>query len=321
MPARIALALGSGGARGYAHIGVINELRERGHQIVSVAGSSMGAIVGGAFAAGQLDGFTDWVLGLSQGAVLRQVDPTLTRAGVIRAERVLARMAEFVGDRRIEDLPIRFTAVAVDLLAGREVWLDEGPLDRAIRASIGIPGVITPAAVNGRLLVDGGVLNPVPVAAIAACHADLVVAVSLQGSRSRHAAATPTRESADRRPATEWWDHFRANAEEVLSSETIAAFAQRLRSRRPGATPSPQVGDADSEPLPSIGILEVLSLSLDASQSALTRYSLVAHAPDVLITVPKDACRTADFHKAAELIDLGRDLARQALDQAHLENA
>jgi NTE family protein len=121
MPARIALALGSGGARGYAHIGVINELRERGHQIVSVAGSSMGAIVGGAFAAGQLDGFTDWVLGLSQSAVLRQVDPTLTRAGVIRAERVLARMAEFVGDRRIEDLPIRFTAVAVDLLAGREV--------------------------------------------------------------------------------------------------------------------------------------------------------------------------------------------------------
>jgi NTE family protein len=196
MPARIALALGSGGA----HIGVINELRERGHQIVSVAGSSMGAIVGGVFAAGQLDGFTDWVLGLSQGAVLRQVDPTLTRAGVIRAERVLARMVEFVGDRRIEDLPIRFTAVAVGLLAGREVWLDEGPLDRAIRASIGIPGVITPAAVNGRLLVDGGVLNPVPVAAIAACHADLVVAVSLQGP-----AQPPCRGDADpreRRPPT-----------------------------------------------------------------------------------------------------------------------
>jgi len=321
MPARIALALGSGGARGYAHIGVINELRERGHQIVSVAGSSMGAIVGGAFAAGQLDGFTDWVLGLSQGAVLRQVDPTLTRAGVIRAERVLARMAEFVGDRRIEDLPIRFTAVAVDMLAGREVWLDEGPLDRAIRASIGIPGVITPAAVNGRLLVDGGVLNPVPVAAIAACHADLVVAVSLHGQPTRHAAASPARESADHRPAAEWWDHFRASAAEVLSSDTAAALAPRRTLRRPGATPSQQAGDIDSGSLPSIGMLEVLSLSLDASQSALTRYSLAAHVADVLITVPKDACRTADFHKAAELIDLGRDLARQALDQAHLEKA
>lgn len=202
MPARIALALGSGGARGYAHIGVIKELRERGHQIVSVAGSSMGALVGGVFAAGELDGFTGWVLGLSQGAVLRQVDPTLTRAGMIRAERVLARMAEFVGERKIEDLPIQFAAVAVDLLAGREAWLDHGPLDRAIRASISIPGVITPAAVNGRLLVDGGVLNPVPVAPVAACHADLVVAVSLQGPRSRHAAAT--RESVDRRPVAEW---------------------------------------------------------------------------------------------------------------------
>lgn len=320
MPVRIALALGSGGARGYAHIGVINELQDREYQIVSIAGSSMGAIVGGAFAAGQLDGFTKWVLGLSQGAVLRQVDPTLTKAGVIRAERVLARMADFVGDRRIEDLPLRFTAVAVDLLAGREVWLDEGPLDRAIRASIGIPGVITPVAVNGRLLVDGGVLNPVPVAAIAACHADLVVAVSLQGQRSRHAAATPTRESAEHRPATEWWDHFRANAAEVLSSETVAALAQRLKLRRPGAEASPPADDTDSQPLPSISMFEVLSLSLDASQSALTRYSLAAHAPDVLITVPKDACRTADFHKAAELIDLGRDLARQALDQAHLED-
>ena len=318
MPARIALALGSGGARGYAHIGVINELRERGHQIVSVAGSSMGAVVGGVFAADRLDGFTDWVLGLSQGAVLRQVDPTLTRAGMIRAERVLARMAEFVGERRIEDLPIPFTAVAVDLLTGREVWLDHGPLDRAIRASISIPGLITPAALNGRLLVDGGVLNPVPVAPVAACHADLVVAVSLNGPRAHHAVTTPTRESADHRPAAEWRDRFRASAAEVLSSDTAAAFAPRLTSRRLRATPSPQ---ADDVALSSIGMLEVLSLSLDASQSALTRYSLAAHVPDVLITVPKDACRTADFHRAAELIDLGRDLACEALGQAHLEKS
>lgn len=313
MPARIALALGSGGARGYAHIGVINELQERGHQIVSVAGSSMGAVVGGVFAAGELDAYTDWVLGLSQRAVLRQLDPSLTSAGVIRADRVLARMVEIVGDRRIEDLPVRFTAVAVDLLASREVWLDEGPLDRAIRASIGIPGVITPAAVNGRLLVDGGVLNPVPVAATASSHADLVVAVSLQGQRSRHAGATPTRESADRRPAAEWLDRFRANAAEALSSDAVAAIAQRLASLRPGAGAS---GHDDTEQLPAVGMLEVLSLALDASQSALTRYCLAAHAPDILITVPKDACRTLDFHKAAELIDLGRDLARAALDGA-----
>jgi NTE family protein len=318
MPVRIALALGSGGARGYAHIGVINELEGRGHQIVSVAGSSMGAVVGGMFAAGQLDSYTQWVLGLSQRGVLRQLDPSLTSAGVIRAERVLASMVELIGDRRIEDLPVRFTAVAVDLLASREVWLDAGPLDRAIRASIGIPGVVTPVAVNGRLLVDGGVLNPVPVAATAASQADLVVAVSLQGQRRRPVAAVPKRESADHRPAAEWWGRFRSNAAEMLSSDALDALAQRLSALRPG-TAHQRTDDADPESLPAVHMGEVLNLSSDAAQGALARYCLAAQPPDVLVTVPRDACRIFDFHRAEELIDLGRNLAREALDQARLE--
>jgi NTE family protein len=323
MSLRVALALGSGGARGYAHIGVINELQERGHEIVAVAGSSMGALVGGVFAAGELPAYTEWVLGLSQRSLLRQMDPALASGGVMRAERVLSSMSELVGDRRIENLPIRYTAVAVDLLAGREVWLDEGPLDRAIRASIGIPGVIAPAVVNGRILVDGGVLNPVPVAATATARADLVVAVSLQGPRSRQPFAAPTRESTDRRPVAEWWERFRSNAAGILSSDAVEAVAQRLPVRRSApdaAEPEPAVTpDADTaaggDALPTMGMREVVSLSLDAAQGALTRYSLAAHAPDLLITVPKDACRTLDFHRAAELIDLGRALARDALDR------
>lgn len=320
MPARVALALGSGGARGYAHIGVIQELQARGHEIVAVAGSSMGALVGGVFAAGELDAYTAWVLGLSQRAILRQMDPALTAGGVIRADRVLASMAELVGDRRIEELPIRYTAVAVDLLAGREVWLDQGPLDRAIRASIGIPGVITPTVVNGRVLVDGGVLNPVPVAATAASHADVVVAVSLQGPRGRQASMAPARESADRKPVAEWWDRFRRNAAGMISSDAVDALAQRLGALRPASGVTTQVDEGD-ESMPSLGMRDVVSLSLDAAQSALTRYSLAAHAPDILITVPKDACRTLDFHRAAELVDLGRELARQALDQAQLDES
>ena len=318
MPVRTALALGSGGARGYAHIGVINALQDRGCQIVSVAGSSMGALVGGVFAAGQLDSFTEWVLGLSRRGVLRQVDPSHTTAGVIRAERVLASMAEFVGDRRIEDLPVRFTAVAVDLLAGREVWLAEGPLDRAIRASIGMPAVFTPVVINGRLYVDGGVLNPVPVAATAAANAELVVAVSLHGP-PRGRSATPGRESPDRRPAAEWWSHFRTNVAEVLGVDEVGGLMQHKGPTRPSTTgTSPEL---DSESLPAVGLLEVMTLSLDAAESALTRYSLAAHAPDVLITVPKDACRTADFHRAAELIDLGQELAGRALDRVPFEQA
>lgn len=319
MAAQIALALGSGGARGYAHIGVIRELEDRGHQIVSIAGSSMGAVVGGVCASGRLEEFTEWVLTLSQRGVVRQLDPSPGKGGMIRAERVVAQMVELMGDRRIEDLSTPFTAVAVDLLAGREVWLNEGPLDRAIRASIGIPGVITPTMVNGRLLVDGGVLNPVPVAATAASRADTVVAVSLQGQRGPHPGATPTSDTADRRPAPEWWERFMSNAAaQAPGSETIAALVQRLSAQRPGHSGERPDGGAESEPSPSLNMSEVMTLSLEAAQAALTRYSLAAHAPDILITVPKDVCRTFDFHMAADLIPLGRELASRALDAAEL---
>lgn len=318
MPARIALALGSGGARGYAHIGVINELQERGHEIVSVAGSSMGAVIGGSFAAGQLERYTEWVLGLSKRAVLQQVDPTLTSAGLVRAERVLVSMAELVGDRLIEELPIPFTAVAVDLLAGREVWLDKGPLDRAIRASIGIPGVITPAVVDGRIYVDGGVLNPVPVAPTASSDADVVVAVSMQGQRRTlpHEAA---RGRSGRRALSEWWERLGASAAELVGSDWTDVLASRGGSAqgRPASRSSTDEAPPE-EAYPSVRMVEIMGLSLEATQAALTRYALAAHAPDLLITVPKDACRTLDFHRAAELIDLGRQLAREALDAAPL---
>jgi len=306
---RIAVALGSGGARGYAHIGVINELEQRGYEIVSVAGSSMGALVGGAFAAGELAAYTDWVRGLSGRDVLRQLDPSLSSRGVIHAERVVNHVVELIGDRQIEDLHIRFTAVAVDLLAGREVWLDEGSLAGAIRASISIPGFITPAVVQGRLLVDGGVLDPVPVVATAAAGADMVVAVSLHGRGSGPgvpvadegiAATVDRRACFTERPGT-----FAASAR---------AAARAMIPRRPPQEPVPATGAAEGPAVPTVRMFETLSLSLEASQTALTRYCLAAYPPDVLISIPKNACRTMDFHRADEMIDLGRRLAEEALD-------
>ena len=157
-PKTVALILGSGGARGYAHIGAIQVLVERGYQVVAVAGTSMGALVGGLFAAGKLDAYTEWVTGLSQRDVIRLLDPALLGAGAFRAERLLARMSDLLDGALIEKLPIPYTAVATDIGARREVWFQSGPLDVAIRASIAIPGVITPIMVNGRLLVDGAVL-------------------------------------------------------------------------------------------------------------------------------------------------------------------
>ena len=178
---RVALSLGSGGARGYAHIGVINELRDRGHDVVGIAGSSMGALVGGLEAAGKLDEYTAWATSLTQRAVLRLLDPSLTSAGVLRADKILDAVREILGDAVIEDLAIPFTAVATDLIAGKSVWLQRGPVDAAIRASIAIPGVIKPHVLDGRLLADGGILDPLPMAPLAAVNADLIIAVSLGG--------------------------------------------------------------------------------------------------------------------------------------------
>ncbi|HEY2448321.1 MAG TPA: patatin-like phospholipase family protein, partial [Mycobacterium sp.] len=181
---RVALALGSGGARGYAHIGVIHELRDRGYQIVGIAGSSMGALVGGLQAAERLDEFADWARSLTQRAILRLLDPSITAAGVLRAEKILDAVRDILGAATIEQLPIPYTAVATDLLAGKSVWLQRGPVDEAIRASIAIPGVIAPHVVDGRLLADGGILDPLPMAPISAVNADLTIAVSLSGSET-----------------------------------------------------------------------------------------------------------------------------------------
>ena len=158
-PTRVALALGSGGARGYAHIGVIEVLEERGLDVVSVAGSSMGALVGGVHAAGRLETYAAWARSLRQRDVVRLLDVSLSAAGAIRADKVLARVRDLLGGVRIEDLPIPFTAVATDLAARKEVWFQHGPVDVAIRASIAIPGVVTPVVLNARLLADGGVMT------------------------------------------------------------------------------------------------------------------------------------------------------------------
>ncbi|MGN6607760.1 MAG: patatin-like phospholipase family protein [Jatrophihabitans sp.] len=314
--ATIALALGSGGARGYAHLGVLRALAEAGHEVVSVAGSSMGAVIGGVFSAGRLDDYTDWVTGLSQRDVLRQlVEPGSPGAGgLFRAERVITRVAEIVGDLRIEQLPLPFTAVAVDVVAGREVWLSRGPLDRAIRASMGIPGLFTPVTLDGRVLVDGGLLNPVPVAATTAATADIVGAVSLPGPRRGQPSEAPTDASSDDADTGEgaeatradWWERVKGRLPTMTESELLAAATQRLGALK---RVLPIGGDESS-----VGLLDVVTLALDAPQAALTRFGLAAYPPDITVTVPADAARSLDFHRAAELIELGHTLAVEALN-------
>jgi NTE family protein len=296
---RVAVALGGGGARGYAHIGILEVLRERGFDVVSVAGSSMGALTGGLFAAGGLDDFADWVRGLTHRDVLRLYDIAPRAPGAIRAERIFARVAHILGEVRIEDLPILFTAVATDLTTGEEHWFQEGPVNAAIRASASLPGFMTPVVIDGRLLADGGLTNALPIAPTVPAGADLTVAVAVSGRR-RVTPVTPRR---------------RGSGDRGVRSG-IGTRLAALRGSGQGAVEPPAVEPAE-EPFgslpPGLGLLDVMDMSLEAARAAVLRHTLAACPPDVLITVPRSSCRTLDFHKAGELIALGRRLAAEAL--------
>ncbi len=318
-PTNVVLALGSGGARGYAHIGAIRVLEERGLAIAGIAGASMGALVGGLHAAGKLEEYAEWSVGLSQFDVLRLLDVSLSAPGAIRAGKIFARVHELLGGVLIEDLPIPYTAVATDLLGRKEVWFQRGPLEVAIRASIAIPSVITPVVLNGRLLADGGLMNPVPVSPTPAMRGDAVVAIGLHGESATSSAA-PETATAEPQPLDEWSERFRRGASRLLDNDVVRALTSRFGGGGDGV-PGDDEPEAPVDPvfgeLPAgLGKFDVMNLAIDAMQDVLTRYRLAGNPPDVLVDVPKDACRSLDFHRAAEMIELGRDLTTQALDRA-----
>ena len=310
---RVALALGSGGARGYAHIGVIAELRERGYDIVGIAGSSMGALVGGLEAAGRLDEFAEWAKSLTQRAVLRLLDPSITAAGVLRAAKILDAVRDILGEVTIEELPIPFTAVTTDLIAGKSVWLQRGPVDAAIRASIAIPGVITPHVLDGRLLADGGILDPLPMAPIAAVNADLTIAVSLSGSEG-DGRYEPT--DAEPRATSEWLTRMWRSTSSLFESGTMLSRLGAAQEDADDVEPDrdDELVDSSKEvSVPKMGSFEVMNRTIDIAQAALARHTLAAYPPDLLIEVPRTACRSLEFHRAAEVIDIGHELTVQAI--------
>lgn len=337
---RAAVVLGSGGARGYAHIGALEVLGERGFDVVSIAGTSMGALVGGVAAAGKLEAYTEWARSLTQREVWRLLDLTLTSGGgAIRAERIIAKVGEILDGATIEKLPIPYTAVATDINARREVWFQRGPVEHAIRASIAIPGVITPAVINGRVLVDGGLINPIPIEPTAAASVDVTIAVSLSGMRSV-AGAAPVKESSAPAPREEWTSRLRRSAAEVLESERFRGITSRLGGHARDSDGA--VGPADGAGGPSdratladatlvvpqtpseafvlgqadVGLVDLLNMSFDTMSALISRYRMASNPPDVLVTVPSNAVSTLDFHRAAEMIELGRQLTTEALDHA-----
>jgi NTE family protein len=283
----VSLVLGSGGARGLAHIGVIQWLTENGYQIQSIAGASIGALVGGIYAAHKLEVYAEWVLALERMHVLRLLDPTIGRPGLFKGERIMGVLRDLISDCAIEDLPIAFTAVATDLTTREEVWLREGPLFDAIRASIATPLVFTPFRHGSRTLLDGALVNPVPIAPTLDDTTDLTVVVDLGGP------AEP-------------------DALPPVSASLISDNSYRARIARFIDTLQPARRRSEPRAEPRHGLLDVAFGSMQAMQDTISQLRLAAYAPDVTIRIPHNACGFFEFWRAEELIALGRERAARA---------
>lgn len=306
---RVALVLGAGGARGLAHMGVIEALQARGYEISGVAGASMGALIGGIHAAGRLDAYRDWVCTLERSDVLRLLDFAFGYPGLIRGDKVIAAMRTLVGEHLIEELPVPFIAVATDLGSQREIWLTKGKLFDAIRASIAIPMVFTPKHLNGRELVDGGLLAPVPVAATRQMQADLVIAVDVSGQPERmDRGLEPRHEEVDAGPGNgEGVEPGNGQHGPASLRERMASIWESLAK----AGPARATGK-------DRGVMDLMSRALDTMQSHIARLHLAQDPPDLLIRLPRDAATFYEFWRARELLERGRDAAEKALDAAGL---
>lgn len=286
---RISLVLGSGGARGLAHIGIIQELEAQGYEIASICGCSMGALIGGIYAAGKLSEFESWVRAIDKIDIFQLLDLSWGKDGLVKGDKVISALVQLVGDCQISELPIRFTAVAADINHEREVWLNEGSLFYAIRASISLPLFFTPVPYKDTYLVDGGVLNPVPIAPTFHDGTDFTLAVNL-GAALQPDSSAP--------------EIVRGHAQ---SSDSIRAqvkgFIQSIVSSSVGSVANTG----------AVGMYDVANQSFDAMQSAIARQKLAAYPPDHIIEIARNACGTLEFNRADEMIELGREKAKQLL--------
>ena len=288
----ISLVLGSGGARGYAHIGVIEELLAHDYEIKSISGSSMGALIGGFHACGKLNEFKEWVLGLDLFDVAKLVDFSFTGTGVIQGDKVFHVIEKMIGDVMIEDLPIPFTAVATDLIKQKEAWIQEGRLIDAIRASIAIPTVFTPKKIADRYLIDGGVLNPLPIAPTVADDTDSTIAVNLCAKVTKdYQLHIPKREREKESKMQEIFFEMAQKAEALFAREKKSTFDE-------------------------MDMFDIMGRTIDIMQNAVRECKMAGYAPDIIVGIPNNACGFYEFNRAYEMIELGRMIAREHLKES-----
>ena len=282
----ISLVLGSGGARGLAHIGIIRWLEKNGCEIKSISGSSMGALVGGIHAIGKLDEYERWARAITKRDMLALLDVSLGMDGLIKGDRLIDTLRNVVGEERIENLPISFTAVAANISRRKEVWIRKGPLFDAIKASIALPLIFKPVVVDGEDIIDGGILNPVPIAPTFGDLTDFTIAVNLCAPPVKGAEI-----KVDKHDEEE-------NGSGV--SRAVAGFIGTMT-------------DKIVMKRKDIRAYDILYKSFDAMQGSIARQKIAAYPPDAVLDIPINLCSLMDFDKAGPLIEHGYGLAAEKL--------
>jgi NTE family protein len=293
----IGLALGGGGARGFAHIGVIRTLLAHGIKPDVVVGTSIGAVVGGCYAAGKLDGFEQWACGLTRRGILRYLDISLSGGGLVGGGRLAERLAEGLGDTRIETLPVRFAAITTEVGTGHEIWLTRGRLVEAMRASYALPGIFAPVGLDGRWLVDGALVNPVPVSAARVFGARLVIAVNLSADILGRS-ITIAGEDGAAAPASQDGDKPRGRLRSMFGAEWS------LKRQFVGSAARP-------------GIPTVMVDAFNIMQDRITRARLAGDPADVTVNPRLGHVGWFDFHRATEAMEVGARATERVLDEIH----
>lgn len=308
-PKTVSLILGSGGARGMAHIGVIRWLEAHNYQINSISGSSIGALIGGIYAAGKLDECEAWCKQLSKADIIGLTDFAWDRSGLIKGDKLVQAFKKLIGNPNIEDLSIPFTAVATDLENEKEVWLQKGSLVDAIRASTALPMIFTPFQKNSTILVDGGVLNPVPMAPVFGQANDLMIAVNLGGkpvvekrSETNKQAEPPEHSDVTTEASNGSW---LTGASGLLDSLWSKFRSTELKES--------SESDLYASPLVSRDMIEISNQAFDSMQNSIARQQLAAYPPDIVVEIPRNACGMLEFTRVSEMIQLGYQAAEEAL--------
>ncbi|MEZ8255606.1 patatin-like phospholipase family protein [Vibrio splendidus] len=286
MAKTVSLVLGSGGARGLVHVGIIRWLIEHGYQIKSISGCSIGALIGGVYAAGKLDEFEEWVTSIDQSDMAMMLDFSWQSSGIFKGDKIIDTLRGLIGEISIEDLPIPYTAVAANVADEKEVWLQSGSLFDAIRASISLPLFFTPHVINGEVLIDGGVLNPVPIAPTFSDKTDFTLAVNLGGEpemlqQEVIPVSLPTKESNLHEKVVHFIDNLGSSVKSKMSFN-FAAY-------------------------------DIANQAFDAMQSTIARQKLAAYPADITLEIPRNACGTLEFDRSQEMIDRGYHLAQAKL--------